>query len=213
VGAIAQVVPPKGILALASSLLTRVSIICPTWSSTCATSGCELLYSQLLAQITYPLHFVLDITGTLYLLEEQFRAHEIATASLCALRETCVWYFHSEANLLRLKPFVQQTIGITNVDRLRGLKVEQESFIKEMRLVQEHIERLDTEIADIVKNCRQGQILLSIPSFGEGVAATIIATIDNIANFEKASELKCYFGWAPRQDRTGASFNRTRLAT
>lgn len=99
------------------------------------TEGCELLFSQLLAQISYPLHFELDITGTLYPLEEQFRAHEIATASLCALRETRVRYFPSEANLLRLKPLAQQTIGITNVDRLRGLKVEQELLIKELRLV------------------------------------------------------------------------------
>jgi hypothetical protein len=34
----------------------------------------------------------------------------------------------------------------------------------------------------------------------------------NIANFEKASELKTYFGWAPRRDQTGVSFDRTKLA-
>jgi Transposase IS116/IS110/IS902 family len=117
------------------------------------------------------------------------------------------------ANLLRLQQLARQTIGITNMDRLRGLKVEQELLIKELRLVQEHLERLDMEIADIMKSCREGQILLSIPAIGEGAAATIIATIGNIANFEKASELKCYFGWAPRQDQTGVSFDRTRLAT
>jgi len=111
------------------------------------------------------------------------------------------------ANLVRLQQLAQQTIGITNMDRLRGLKVEQELLIKELRLVQEHLERLDAEIAEIVKACREGQILLSIPAIGEGAAATIIAT------FEKASELKCYFGWAPRQDQTGVSFDRTRQAT
>jgi transposase len=138
--------------------------------------------------------------------------HEIAVASLSALRETRVRYFPSEANLLRLQELARESIGITNPDRLRGLKVEQELLTKELRLLQEHIERLDTEIADIVKNCREGQILLSMPPTGPVQAATIIATVGNIANFEKASELKCYFGWAPRQDQTGVSFDRTKLA-
>ena len=138
--------------------------------------------------------------------------HEMATASLSALRELRHRNFPSEANLLRLQQLARETIGITNVDRLRGLKVEQELLTKELRLVQEHLERLDTEIADIVKSCREGQILLSIPPIGPVQAATIIATVGTIANFEKASELKSYFGWAPRRDQTGISFDRTPLA-
>jgi transposase len=138
--------------------------------------------------------------------------HEIAMASLSALREIRHSNFPSEANLLRLQQLARETIGITNVDRQRGLKLEQELLTKELRLVQEHLELLDTEISDIVKNCREGQILLSMPPIGEVAAATIIATVGNIANFEKASELKCYFGWAPRQDQTGVSFDRTKLA-
>lgn len=138
--------------------------------------------------------------------------HEMTTASLAALRELRQSNFPSEANLLRLQQLARETIGINNVDRLRGLKVEQELLTKELRLVQEHLERLDTVIADIVKTCREGQILLSMPPIGPVQAATIIATVGTIANFEKASELKCYFGWAPRQDQTGVSFDRTKLA-
>ena len=137
---------------------------------------------------------------------------EMATASLAALREQRHRNFPSEENLLRLQQLARETIGITSVDRLRGLKVEQELLIKELRLVQEHLELMDTQIADIVKTCREGQILLSMPPIGPVQAATIIATVGNIANFEKASELKCYFGWAPRQDQTGVSFDRTKLA-
>jgi transposase len=58
-----------------------------------------------------------------------------------------------------------------------------------------------------------GQILLSMPPIGPVQATTIIATVGNIANFEKASELKCYFGWAPRQEQTDISFDRTTLAS
>ena len=46
---------------------------------------------------------------------------------------------------------------------------------------------------------------------GHVQAATIIATIGSIANFEKASELKSYFGWAPRRHQTGVTFDRTKL--
>jgi transposase len=138
--------------------------------------------------------------------------HEMATASLAALRELRQRNCPSEAKLLRLQQLARETIGVTNVDRLRGLKVEQELLMKELRLVQQHLERLDTAIADIVKTCREGQILLSMPPIGPVQAATIIATVGNIANFERASELKCYFGWAPRQEQTGTSFDRTKLA-
>lgn len=138
--------------------------------------------------------------------------HDIATASLSALQGTRVKYFPSETNLLCLQQLARETIGINNVDRLRGLKVEQELLIKELHLVQGHLERLDTEIADIVKNSREGQILLSMPPIGPVQAATIIATIGHIGNFEKAAELKSYFGWAPRREQTGVSFDRTKLA-
>lgn len=60
---------------------------------------------------------------------------------------------------------------------------------------------------------REGHILLSIPPIGPIQAATIIATVGNIANFEKASELKSYFGWAPKRSQTGVSFDRTKLTT
>jgi hypothetical protein len=63
-----------------------------------------------------------------------------------------------------------------------------------------------------VTRSREGQILLSIPPIGPIQAATIIATIGNIANFEKACELKSYFGWAPKRAQTGVSFDRTKLA-
>ena len=62
--------------------------------------------------------------------------HETATASLSALRELRRRNFPSEANLLRLQQLARETIGITNVDRLRGLKFEQELLTKELRLVQ-----------------------------------------------------------------------------
>jgi transposase len=135
-----------------------------------------------------------------------------ATASFSALRELRRSNFPSDAQLPRLQQLARETIGMKDVDRLRGLLLEQRLLIQELRLVQDHLETLGDEISDIVTTCREGQILLSLPAIGPIQAATFIAAIGNIANFEKASELKAYFGWAPRRDQTGVSFDRTKLA-
>jgi len=42
-------------------------------------------------------------------------------------------------------------------------------------------------------------------------AATMLAGIGHIANFEDAAHLKSYFGWAPKRAQTGVSFDRTSL--
>jgi Transposase IS116/IS110/IS902 family len=55
--------------------------------------------------------------------------------------------------------------------------------------------------------------LLSMQVIGVVQAATIIASIGNIANFPKACKLKAYFGWAPEVDTSGTSLNKIRLTT
>ncbi len=136
----------------------------------------------------------------------------IATASLAALHELRARNFPSDAQLLHLQQLAQETIGVKDRDRQHGLLLEQGLLIKELRLIQDHLEVLQTEMSAIVNNCREGQRLLSLPPIGGIQAATIIATVGNIANFEKASELKAYFGWAPKRNQTGTSFDRTTLS-
>jgi transposase len=138
--------------------------------------------------------------------------HALATASLSALREMRRGHRPSDKKLLQLQQLDSQTIGTKEVDRQRSLVLEQELLMKELRLIQEHLAKLEEEIASIVTNCREGQILLSMPPIGPMQAATIIATIGHIANFEKASELKSYFGWAPKRDQSGISFDSTKQA-
>ena len=149
---------------------------------------------------------------TALLFREQFPTPQaIATASLVELRHLRTTSFPSDAQLLQLQRLAEDTIGSKDVDRQRGLVFEQGLLIKELRLIKEHLLLLQTTTTDIVTNCREGEILLSIPSIGPIQAATILATIGNIANFEKASELKAYFGWAPKRDQSGSSFDRTAL--
>ena len=137
--------------------------------------------------------------------------HTIATASLAALRKLRARSFPSEPQLVKLQELARLTIGTKDIDRQRSLILEQELLIQELQLVLEHLERLQTEISDIVTNCREGQILLSIPPIGPMQAATIIATVGHINNFSKASELKSYFGWAPKRRQTGVTFDWTKL--
>lgn len=150
---------------------------------------------------------------TALLFREQFPTpHAIATASLAALRAVRTKGFPTDAQLLQLQQRALDTIGSKDVDRQRGLVFEQGLLVKELRLIQEHLALLQTTITDSVTTCREGQILLSMPPTGPIQAATIIATVGNIANFEKASELKSYFGWAPKRDQSGTSFDRTPLS-
>lgn len=89
--------------------------------------------------------------------------------------------------------------------------MEQELLIKELRLIQDHLGRLEREICQIVEGCREGTILLSIPPISPLDAATLLATIGHIANFEDAGHLKSYLGWAPRRAQTGTTYDRTSL--
>ena len=136
----------------------------------------------------------------------------LATASMATLQEVRSRNFPSDAQLLKLQQHARETIGTNDADRQRGLLIEQALFIKELRVIQEHLDILHTTISGVVANSREGQILLSIPPIGPIQAATIIATVGNIANFEKASELKSYFGWAPERSQTGVSFDTAKLS-
>lgn len=78
--------------------------------------------------------------------------------------------------------------------------------------MQTHLEQLEEEICHIVGRCREGKILLSIPPISPLDAATMLATVGHIANFEDAGHLKSYVGWAPKRAQTGVSFDRTSLA-
>jgi hypothetical protein len=112
-----------------------------------------------------------------------------------------------------LQQLAAQSIGTKGLARQRGLLLEQELLIKELRLIQDHLERLEGEICQIVEQCREGKILLSIPPISPLAAATMLATIGHIANFENAGRLKSYFGWAPKRAQTGVTFDRTRLTS
>jgi transposase len=140
--------------------------------------------------------------------------YALATASLAALQDVRGTNRSlSDGKLVQLQCLAGQSIGIKDVNRQRGLVLEQSLLIKELRLIQHHLEQLEEEICQIVEQSREGRILMSIPGIGPLSAATLIATIGNVANFSRAGELKSYLGWAPTREQTGTSFDRSGLTS
>lgn len=170
------------------------------------TAICDELFPELTQVFKNP-----NLPTALDLRETFPTPHAVATASLVALREVRKRNYPSETQLALLQHLAAQSIGTKNLARQRSLLLEQSLLIKELRLIQGHMEQLDMEIAQIVEQSREGQILLSIPPVSPMFAAAILATVGHIANFEDAGHLKSYFGWAPRRAQTGISFDRASL--
>ena len=136
----------------------------------------------------------------------------LATASLLDLQELRGKNRSlSDAKLLELQRLAVQSIGTKEPARLRGLIFEQTQLIAELELIQAHLEQLETEMAQVIDHCREGKILTSIPGIGPTQAAAILASIGTIANFERAAQLKSYFGWAPSVAQSGSTLNHVRL--
>lgn len=136
----------------------------------------------------------------------------LAQASFDDLREargrTCSV---SDAKLRELRRLAAQSIGIKDPARVNGLVFEQKQLIAELKLLGEHLEQLEQEIVQVVERSREGKILTSIPGIGPQAAAALIATIGNIANFERPGQLKSYFGWVPKIAQSGSSLDWSRL--
>ena len=172
------------------------------------TSICDELFPELTRLLRNP-----NLPTALALRSRFPTPADLAAAPFTELREargrTCSV---SNAKLLELQRLAGQSIGVTDPARVRGLVIAQKQLIAELKLLEEHQTQLETEIIQIVEQSREGKILASLPGIGPMAAATLIATIGNIANFERASQLKSYFGWAPKVAQSGVTLDWTRLS-
>ncbi len=134
----------------------------------------------------------------------------VATATLSTLAALRTKNRPSNAQLDELQQLASQSIGTKDVVRQRSLLLEQQQLIKELRLLQEHMQQLDSEVGKIVEQSREGKILTSM-GMGPAQAASIIAAVGNVLNFENAAALKSYFGWAPKMQQSGTSLDRVSL--
>jgi transposase len=203
-----RAIPPSGAAAqLKSFMRHRYELVNEaTQRKNKLTAICDEVFPELTQVFKNP-----NLTVALELREKFPTPQAVATASLMELREVRKRNRPSEAEFALLQQLAPQSIGTKDVARQRGLILEQTLLIKELRLIQEHLERLEEEICQIVEHCREGKILLSIPPIRPLAAATILAAIGHIANFEDAGHLKSYFGWAPKRAQTGVSFDHTSL--
>jgi transposase len=136
----------------------------------------------------------------------------LAMASLEDLRATRLGKRPSDAGLLELRLLAADSIGVRSEDRVRGLVFEQAQLIEEVEVLSRHLERLEAELTLVVAVSREGQILTSIPGIGAIPAATSSASIGNIANFTRPTQLKAYVGWAPAMAQSGRTLDRSRLS-
>lgn len=132
---------------------------------------------------------------------------DVAAATIDDLAATRKHFKPGRADLARLQELAKTTIGTKNPSRLTALALEQKQLIKELQLLDTHIEELDVEVAKAVAASREGQILTSIPAIGPMQAAMLIAAIGSIANFESEAKLRAFAGWSPRQTQTGTSYD------
>jgi transposase len=135
----------------------------------------------------------------------------LAAAPLSALQELRRGRQPSNARLVELQHLAAETIGVKNPGRQRGLILEQAQLIKELELMQAHVEVLTTEISTTIAQAREGQIVLSVPGWGPILAATLIAFIGHIDNFPTAAAFKAYCGWAPKVAQSGSSLDYVAL--
>lgn len=172
------------------------------------TAICDELFPEFTQVLKDP-----NAPSALALREHFPTPHAIATAPLTALAELRKSSHPSPTQLLELQRLASQTIGTKDLIRQRGLVLEQSQLIRELRLLQEHVQQLESEIVKIVEQSREGQILTSIPPIGPIQAGAILAAIGNILNFEKAADLKAYFGWAPKREQSGTTLERDQLTS
>lgn len=173
------------------------------------TSICDEIFPELTQVLKNP-----NLPTALALRKRFPTPATLATTSLSVMQEVRGKNkMLSDARLLELQQLAAKTIGTKDPARLRGLTFEQNQLITELELLQSHLEQIDTEITQIIENAREGRILASIPGIGPLFAAIIIASIGNIANFERVTQLRSYFGWAPRVAQSGSSVYQVRLTT
>jgi hypothetical protein len=139
-------------------------------------------------------------------------AEALATADLDELCATKGPHRPSRAELAHLQHLAAQSIGVHDPNRLEGLVFEQQQLIRELHLIQEHLDAIDTKVAHLLEHSREGRILRSIPNIGIQSAAAILAAIGNIDNFPNAAALKAYFGWAPQVRQSGDSVDTVTLS-
>lgn len=149
--------------------------------------------------------------GALTLRENYPTPQAIADARIEDLIATRKRNQPGDAQFAQLQALARHTIGTKDTIRIHSLVLEQQQLIAELRLLQAHIEALNAEIETAVTASREGQILTSFPMIGRGQAATFIASIGSIANFESAAKLRGYCGWSPLETQTGTSLDSVRL--
>lgn len=170
------------------------------------TAICDEIFPELTSVYVDP------NTPSALALREAFPTPEaVAGAELAALIATRTRTRPGNKAFARLQELAATSIGSKDTYRIRSLILEQSQLIAELRLLTSHVAVLDERMAAILADSREGKILQSFPGIGQVHAATLLAGIGTIANFESVARLKTYLGWGPRRSQTGTTYDSTAL--
>lgn len=124
------------------------------------------------------------------------------------MQKARVGRYPPDEKLVELQRLASQSIGTKDVGRLRGLVIEQNQIIQELRVLQKHLDQLDYASGRALPRGANSDLHSDNWPFQ---AATIIASIGHIDNFENAARLKSYFGWAPAVAQSGSTLDSAKL--
>lgn len=136
---------------------------------------------------------------------------DVVTSSLDALCKTRPHTRPSRAALKNLQDLARTSIGTKNELRQTSLLLEQAQLIAELQLLIEHKDELEEKMAVHLESSREYLILSSFPGVAIINAASLLAKIGNIRNFETPAKLRSFLGWSPEQAQTGISLDRVKL--
>jgi transposase len=85
-------------------------------------------------------------------------------------------------------------------------------IIKQLPSLEEARDELVARLAKATRAHPYTPLIESLPITSPVWTASLIAVIGDVDRFPKFTKFKAYLGWFPRQDRSGASLDRSRLA-
>jgi transposase len=131
------------------------------------------------------------------------RAKYISLIGALARREGC-----------RIKSGVSRSfaVRVEQADLPQHVVVQIEPLLIMLKTLNEQIKLADEKLAQIVKGDEVVKRLTTVPGVGPVTATTYAATLDGVARFQGAKQVRSYLGLVPREHSSGEKQHRGRIS-
>lgn len=133
----------------------------------------------------------------------QTRAKYISLIGALARREGC-----------RIKSGVSRSFAarVEEAGLPQHVLIQIEPLLIMLTSLNDQIKQADEKLADIVKDDEVIKRLATVPGVGPVTATTYAATIDGVARFQDAKQVRSYLGLVPRENSSGEKQHRGRIS-